>query len=87
MQKHLVGVGKVLRYKIITDHYNIDAVKIKMLLNSKDLSFNEKTLTTEDQLNRAKAMGIKAFPMVYTSKNEEIGGLQDLIFWLDQFER
>ena len=86
MQKHLVGVGKVLRYKIITDHYNIDAVKVKMLLNSKDIPFTEKTLITEDQLSRAKAMGIKSFPMVYTSKNEEIGGLQDLINWLDKFE-
>ena len=86
MQKHLVGVGKVLRYRIITDHYNIDAVKVKMLFNSKDIPFTEKTLITEDQLSRAKAMGIKSFPMVYTSKDEEIGGLQDLINWLDKFE-
>ena len=87
MQKHHVVVGKVLRYRIITDTYNADAVKIKMLLNAKDLPFTEKTLTTEDQLRHAKAMAIKEFPQVYTKDNDPIGGLQDLIFWLEQFER
>ena len=87
MQKHHVVVGKVLRYRIITDNYNMDAVKIKMLLNSKDIPFTEKTLMTEDQLNHARAIGIKEFPQVYTKDNEQIGGLQDLIFWLDQFEK
>ena len=42
---------------------------------------------TEDQLSHARAIGIKEFPQVYTKDNEQIGGLQDLIFWLDQFEK
>ena len=79
-------VEKVLQYRIITDHYNADAIRMKMLLNSKGISFTEKTLHTEDQLRQAKVMGIKEFPTIYTKDNDPIGGLQDLIHWLDQFE-
>ena len=79
-------VEKVLQYRIITDHYNADAIRMKMLLNSKNISFTEKTLHTEDQLRQAKVMGIKEFPTIYTKDNDPIGGLQDLIHWLDQFE-
>ena len=87
MQKRHVGVEKVLRYKIITDTWNPDAIRIKMLLNSKNLSYTEKTLHNEDQIRQAKVMGVKSFPTVYTKDNDPIGGLQDLIFWLDQFEK
>ena len=75
-----------MQYRIITDHYNADAIRMKMLLNSKNISFTEKTLHTEDQLRQAKVMGIKEFPTIYTKDNDPIGGLQDLIHWLDQFE-
>ena len=86
MQQHNVVVEKVLQYRIITDHYNADAIRMKMLLNSKNISFTEKTLHTEDQLRQAKVMGIKEFPTIYTKDNDPIGGLQELIHWLDQFE-
>jgi hypothetical protein len=31
-------------------------------------------------------MGIKSFPTAYTSKNEPIGGLEELASWIEQFE-
>lgn len=79
-------VEKVLQYRIITDHYNADAIRMKMLLNSKGISFTEKTLHTEDQLRQAKVMGIKEFPTIFTKDNDPIGGLTELISWLDEFE-
>ena len=31
-------------------------------------------------------MGIKEFPTIFTKDNDPIGGLTELISWLDEFE-
>ena len=61
---------------------------MKLLLNSKNgLTYTTKTLFKEEEKVRAKMMGIKSFPTVYTSKDEMIGGLVELASWIEQFEK
>ena len=36
---------------------------------------------------KAKMMGIKSFPTVYTKDNQQIGGLVELASWIEQFEK
>lgn len=79
-------VEKVLQYKIITDHPNTNAIRMKLLLVRNNLSYTTKTLFKEEEKVKAKMMGIKTFPTVYTSKNEKIGGLEELESWINQFE-
>ena len=79
-------VEKVLQYKIITDHPNTNAIRMKLLLVRNNLSYTTKTLFKEEEKVKAKMMGIKSFPTVYTSKNEKIGGLEELESWINQFE-
>jgi hypothetical protein len=59
---------------------------MKLLLVRNGLSYTTKTLFDEDQKAKAKLMGIKSFPTAYTSKNEPIGGLEELASWIEQFE-
>ena len=87
MQQRNVGVEKVLQYKIITDHPNTNAIRMKLLLVQNGLTYTTKTLFKEEEKVRAKMMGIKSFPTVYTSKDEMIGGLQELESWINQFEK
>ena len=86
MQQHNVGVEKVLQYKIITDHPNTNAIRMKLLLVRNNLSYTTKTLFKEEEKVKAKMMGIKTFPTVYTNKNEKIGGLEELASWIERFE-
>ena len=79
-------VEKVLQYKIITDHPNTNAIRMKLLLVRNNLSYTTKTLFKEEEKVKARMMGIKTFPTVYTSKNEKIGGLEELASWIEQFE-
>ena len=79
-------VEKVLQYKIITDHPNTNAIRMKLLLVRNNLSYTTKTLFKEEEKVKAKMMGIKTFPTVYTSKNEKIGGLEELASSIEQFE-
>ena len=79
-------VEKVLQYKIITDHPNTNAIRMKLLLVKNNLSYTTKTLFKEEEKVKARMMGIKTFPTVYTSKNEKIGGLEELASWIEQFE-
>ena len=76
-------VEKVLQYKIITDHPNTNAIRMKLLLVQNGLTYTTKTLFKEEEKVRAKMMGIKSFPTVYTSKDEMIGGLVELASWID----
>ena len=87
MQQRNVVVEKVLQYKIITDHPNTNAIRMKLLLVQNGLTYTTKTLFKEEEKVRAKMMGIKTFPTAYTSKNEPIGGLQELESWIEQFEK
>ena len=59
---------------------------MKLLLVRNNLSYTTKTLFKEEEKVKAKMMGIKTFPTVYTSKNEKIGGLEELASWIEQFE-
>ena len=59
---------------------------MKLLLVRNNLSYTTKTLFKEEEKVKAKMMGIKTFPTVYTSKNEKIGGLEELESWINQFE-
>ncbi len=86
MQLHNVVVEKVLQYKIITDHPNTNAIRMKLLLVKNNLSYTTKTLFKEEEKVKAKMMGIKTFPTVYTNKNEKIGGLEELASWIERFE-
>ena len=43
-------------------------------------------VTTHAGEQLAKMMGIESFPTAYTSKNEKIGGLEELASWIEQFE-
>ena len=79
-------VEKVLQYKIITDHPNTNTIRMKLLFVKNGLSYTTKTLFDNDQKAKAKLMGIKSFPTAYTSKNEPIGGLEELASWIEQFE-
>ena len=81
-----MDVEKVLQYKIITDHPNTNAIRMKLLLVRNNLSYTTKTLFKEEEKVKARMMGIKTFPTVYTSKNEKIGGLEELASWIEQFE-
>jgi len=75
-----------LQYKIITDHPNTNAIRMKLLLVRNNLSYTTKTLFKEEEKVKARMMGIKTFPTVYTNKNEKIGGLVELESWINQFE-
>ena len=86
MQLHNVVVEKVLQYKIITDHPNTNAIRMKLLLVKNNLSYTTKTLFKEEEKVKARMMGIKTFPTVYTNKNEKIGGLEELASWIERFE-
>ena len=79
-------VEKVLQYKIITDHPNTNAIRMKLLLVRNNLSYTTKTLFKEEEKVKARMMGIKTFPTVYTSKDEKIGGLEELASWIERFE-
>ena len=79
-------VEKVLQYKIITDHPNTNAIRMKLLLVRNNLSYTTKTLFKEEEKVKARMMGIKTFPTVYTNKNEKIGGLEELASWIERFE-
>lgn len=79
-------VEKVLQYKIITDHPNTNAIRMKLLLVKNNLSYTTKTLFKEEEKVKARMMGIKTFPTVYTNKNEKIGGLEELASWIERFE-
>lgn len=59
---------------------------MKLLLVKNNLSYTTKTLFKEEEKVKAKMMGIKTFPTVYTNKNEKIGGLEELESWINQFE-
>ena len=59
---------------------------MKLLLVRNNLSYTSKTLFKEEEKVKARMMGIKTFPTVYTSKNEKIGGLEELASWIEQFE-
>ena len=59
---------------------------MKLLLVRNNLSYTTKTLFKEEEKVKARMMGIKTFPTVYTSKNEKIGGLEELASWIEQFE-
>ena len=87
MQRLLVVVEKVLQYKIITDHPNTNTIRMKLLFVKNGLSYTTKTLFQEDQKVKAKMMGIKSFPTVYTKDNQQIGGLVELASWIEQFEK
>ena len=87
MQLHNVVVEKVLQYKIITDHPNTNAIRMKLLLVQNGLTYTTKTLFKEEEKVRAKMMGIKSFPTVYTKDNQQIGGLVELASWIEQFEK
>jgi len=75
-----------LQYKIITDHPNTNAIRMKLLLVKNNLSYTTKTLFKEEEKVKARMMGIKTFPTVYTNKNEKIGGLEELASWIERFE-
>ena len=59
---------------------------MKLLLVRNNLSYTTKTLFKEEEKVKARMMGIKTFPTVYTNKNEKIGGLEELESWINQFE-
>ena len=80
-------VEKVLQYKIITDHPNTNAIRMKLLLVKNNLSYTTKTLFDSDQKAKAKLMGIRSFPTAYTKDNQQIGGLVELASWIEQFEK
>ena len=82
-----MGVEKVLQYKIITDHPNTNAIRMKLLLVKNGLSYTTKILFKEEEKIRAKMMGIKSVPTVYTNDNQQIGGLVELASWIEQFEK
>ena len=79
-------VEKVLQYKIITDHPNTNAIRMKLMLVKNGLTYTTKTLFKEEEKVKARMMGIKTFPTVYTNKNEKIGGLEELASWIERFE-
>ena len=82
-----MGVEKVLQYKIITDHPNTNAIRMKLLLVKNNLSYTTKTLFDNDQKAKAKLMGIRSFPTAYTKDNQQIGGLEELESWITRFEK
>ena len=82
-----MGVEKVLQYKIITDHPNTNAIRMKLLLVKNNLSYTTKTLFDNDQKAKAKLMGIRSFPTAYTKDNQQIGGLEELEAWINRFEK
>ena len=49
MQLHNVVVEKVLQYKIITDHPNTNAIRMKLLLVQNGLTYTTKTLFKEEE--------------------------------------
>ena len=59
---------------------------MKLLLVRNNLTYTTKTLFKEEEKVKARMMGIKTFPTVYTSNNEKIGGLEELASWIEQFE-
>ena len=59
---------------------------MKLLLVRNNLSYTTKTLFKEEEKVKARMMGIKTFPTVYTNKNEKIGGLEELASWIERFE-
>ena len=59
---------------------------MKLLLVKNNLSYTTKTLFKEEEKVKARMMGIKTFPTVYTNKNEKIGGLEELASWIERFE-
>ena len=79
-------VEKVLQYKIITDYPNTNAIRMKLLLVQNGLTYTTKTLFKEEEKTKAKMMGIRSFPTAYTKDNQQIGGLEELESWINQFE-
>ena len=80
-------VEKVLQYKIITDHPNTNAIRMKLLLVQNGLTYTTRTLFKDEEKVKAKMMRIKSFPTVYTKDNQQIGGLVELASWIEQFEK
>lgn len=79
-------VEKVLQYKIITDYPNTNAIRMKLLLVQNGLTYTTKTLFKEEEKAKAKMMGIRSFPTAYTKDNQQIGGLEELESWINQFK-
>tara|TARA_E500000318_G_C3409058_1_gene152842 strand:- start:62 stop:301 length:240 start_codon:yes stop_codon:yes gene_type:complete len=79
-------VEKVLQYKIITDYPNTNAIRMKLLLVQNGLTYTTKTLFKEEEKTKAKTMGIRNFPTAYTKDNQQIGGLEELESWINQFK-
>ena len=79
-------VEKVLQYKIITDYPNTNAIRMKLLLVQNGLTYTTKTLFKEEEKTKAKMMGIRSFPTAYTKDNQQIGGLEELESWINQFK-
>lgn len=79
-------VEKVLQYKIITDYPNTNAIRMKLLLVQNGLTYTTKTLFKEEEKTKAKTMGIRSFPTAYTKDNQQIGGLEELESWINQFK-
>ena len=79
-------VEKVLQYKIITDYPNTNAIRMKLLLVQNGLTYTTKTLFKEEEKVKAKTMGIRSFPTAYTKDNQQIGGLEELESWINQFK-
>ena len=75
-----------MQYKIITDYPNTNAIRMKLLLVQNGLTYTTKTLFKEEEKTKAKMMGIRSFPTAYTKDNQQIGGLEELESWINQFK-
>ncbi len=75
-----------MQYKIITDYPNTNAIRMKLLLVQNGLTYTTKTLFKEEEKAKAKMMGIRSFPTAYTKDNQQIGGLEELESWINQFK-
>ena len=88
MQKHHVVVEKVLRYRILTEPYNTDGIRAKILLNRFNLPYEEKVMRDPDAKRIAKVTyGISTYPAIFNERNDFIGGYADLENWVLDFEK
>ena len=96
MQLHNVVVEKVLQYKIITDHPNTNAIRMKLILVQNGLTYTTKTLFKDeekvlhdpDAKRIAKVTyGISTYPAIFNERNDFIGGYADLENWVLDFEK
>ena len=70
-------VEKVLQYKIITDHPNTNAIR-EVVISTKWFDIYNQDTFQRRRKSKSKDDGNKSFPTVYTSKDEMIGGLEEL---------